>query len=292
MPSPCVEIDQVSLSFGATSVLRDMSWRAMPGQVTAILGPNGAGKSTSMLLCEGLLKPDSGQLRVLGHDPLVGASALRPRVGVMVQEGGLPVMARPRQLLDHVAGLYASPRDPDALAKTLGIDDFATTSVRRLSVGQRQRLALALALVGRGELVFLDEPTAGLDAHGRDVVWELIAGLRDAGTSVVLSTHVMEEAEVLADHVVIIDRGRVVASGSPEDLIASTAPDIDPGSGSAADSVSPRDGEVVISGELTQAAWSELQSLGQAYGLQVRRRGSRGSRGLAQVFRDLTGGGS
>lgn len=274
MSTACVELDRVSLSFGSTPVLRELSWRAPAGRITAVLGPNGAGKTTTMLICEGLLRADAGQVRVLGLDPQHDGAALRPRVGVMIQDGGLPVMANARALLDHVSRLYARPRDPGDLARLLGIDGFARTSVRRLSGGQRQRLALALALVGRPELVFLDEPTAGLDAHGREVVWDLIRQLRDDGTSVVLSTHLMEEAEALADQVVIIDRGRVVAAGEPQHLAG------------AAGHPARWDGpaqEVTLRGRLDPAALEAVRALAQEHDLQV----STG-RGLREVFLDLT----
>ena len=270
MSTSCVELDRVSLSFGSRQVLRDLSWRADAGQVTALLGPNGAGKTTTMLMCEGLLRPDGGQVRVLGLDPQTDGAALRPRVGVMIQDGGLPVMAHARALLDHVARLYARRRDTSELARLLGIDDFARTAVRRLSGGQRQRLALALALVGRPELVFLDEPTAGLDAHGREVVWDLIRRLRDGGTSVILSTHVMEEAESLADHVVIIDSGRLLAAGRPDELTARR-----------------QAGEVTLSGELDDQVMAAVRALATEHGLQL----SAGSgRGLREVFLELTAG--
>lgn len=270
MSTSCVELDRVNLSFGSRPVLRDLSWRAGAGQITALLGPNGAGKTTTMLMCEGLLRPDSGRVRVLGLDPQADGAALRPRVGVMIQDGGLPVMAHARALLDHVARLYARPRETAELATLLGIDDFARTAVRRLSGGQRQRLALALALVGRPELVFLDEPTAGLDAHGREVVWDLIQRLREGGTSVILSTHVMEEAEVLADHVVIIDSGRLLTAGRPADLTARR-----------------RAGEVTLSGKLEGRTLAAIHDLAREHGLQV---SSGSGRGLREVFLELTGG--
>ncbi|MGC0144249.1 MULTISPECIES: ABC transporter ATP-binding protein [unclassified Pseudactinotalea] len=270
MSTPCVHLEQVSLSFGPVPVLRNLSWQAEAGQVTAVLGPNGAGKTTTMLTCEGLLRPDSGRVRVLGLDPHTDAAALRPRVGVMIQDGGLPVMAHARALLDHVARLYAHPHDTGELADLLGIGEFARTAVRRLSGGQRQRLALALAIVGRPELVFLDEPTAGLDAHGREVVWDLVRGLRAAGTSVILSTHVMEEAESLADQVVIMDRGVVVAAGSPGELTG------------AGEDVN----RVHITGPIDAEALGALRSVATEHGLDV---SVPSERALREVFLDLTG---
>lgn len=215
---------EVHKSFGANRALDGLSLRAQAGQITAVLGPNGAGKSTAMAICEGLEHADSGQARVLGLDPVRDAAQLRPRVGVMIQDGGLPVMARAEELLRHIARLYARPRDVDGLIDLLGLAPFARTSVRRLSGGQRQRLAMAIALVGNPDLVFLDEPSAGLDPQARLAVWATIEQLRADGVSVLLTTHLMDEAARLSDHVVIIDHGRVIAQGSVAEL-TSAMPD-------------------------------------------------------------------
>mgnify|MGYP001828535486 CR=1 FL=1 len=219
-----MEITGLTKSFrGAVRAVDGLSMTAARGQVTAVLGPNGAGKTTTIECCEGLRRADSGTVAVLGLDPVRDRATLSGRVGVMLQDGGLPAGARARDVLRHVATMYATPRDVDRLAARLGIDSFARTSVRRLSGGQRQRLALAAAVVGRPELVFLDEPSAGLDPQGRHAVWTLVAELRDHGVSVVLTTHLMDEAATLADDVVIVDRGRVIARGSPAALVADGA---------------------------------------------------------------------
>jgi ABC-2 type transport system ATP-binding protein len=207
-------------TYGGTRAVDGLDLTAGRGRITAVLGPNGAGKTTTVEICEGLRTADAGSVTVLGLDPARDASALRPRVGVMLQDGGLPTGARALALLRQVARFYATPHDVVALAERLGITSYATTSVRRLSGGQRQRLALALALVGRPELVFLDEPSAGLDPQARLVVWDLVREARDAGTSVVLTTHAMDEAERLADQVAILSCGRLVASGTPAELTA------------------------------------------------------------------------
>jgi ABC-2 type transport system ATP-binding protein len=183
-----------------------------------VLGPNGAGKTTTVEVCEGYRRPTAGSVSVLGLDPVTDARALRPRVGVMLQAGGIPPAARPVEYLRLMANFHAHPLDPGSLLDKLGLTASARTPVRRLSGGQQQRLSLAAAVIGRPELVFLDEPTAGLDPQARHATWDLIAGLRNAGASVVLTTHHMEEAERLADSVSIIDRGRLVASGSPAQL--------------------------------------------------------------------------
>jgi len=197
-----------------------LSLTAPRGAVTGVLGPNGAGKTSSIETCEGYRSPAAGRVRVLGLDPAADAPALRPRVGVMLQEGGVPGGMHAAEALDHAARLYARPADVRALARRLGLAELGRRPYRRLSGGEQQRVKLALALVGRPELVFLDEPTAGLDPQGRRTVWDLVRELRAAGVSVVLTTHLMDEAEQLADHVVIVDHGRSVAAGSPDELTA------------------------------------------------------------------------
>lgn len=194
------------------------------GCVLALLGPNGAGKTTTIEICEGFRRPDAGRVRVLGLDPISDGRAVRPRVGVMLQEGvGGYTAARTDELLRLFASYAAQPLDPGALLSRVGLAEAAAVPVKRLSGGQRQRLSLALALVGRPELVFLDEPTAGMDPQARHGTWELIRQLRTDGVSVVLTTHLLDEAEQLADTVVVMDAGRVVASGSPDELTRSGA---------------------------------------------------------------------
>jgi ABC-2 type transport system ATP-binding protein len=195
-----------------------LTLRADRAQVTAILGPNGAGKTTTVEICEGYRRPDAGQVRVLGLDPVRDARALRPRVGVMLQAGGIPTTARAGEYLRVMARFYTQPIDPGLLIDRLGLAASARTPFKRLSGGQQQRLSLAAAVIGRPELVFLDEPTAGLDPQARHATWDLITGLRASGASVILTTHQMDEAEQLADHVVIVDHGQVVADGTPAEL--------------------------------------------------------------------------
>ncbi len=217
---PAVAVAELTVRYrGRTEPAVDgLDLTAAAGRVTAVLGPNGAGKTSTVECCEGLRRPTAGRVRVLGLDPIADAARLRPRVGVMLQDGGLPTGARTGEVLRHVAALHARPEDPAELLGRLGLAEHERTTVRRLSGGQRQRLALAVALIGRPELVFLDEPTAGLDPQARHAVWDLVGGLREQGVSVVLTTHLMDEAEQLADHVVIIDRGRLVAEGTPAQL--------------------------------------------------------------------------
>ena len=214
-----VEVSGLEKAYRGRPALTGLRLTAPTGALTALLGPNGSGKTTTIECCEGLRRPDRGTVRVLGLDPRTDARELRPRVGVMLQDGGLPSTVPAGQVLKHVAAMYARPRDVVGLAERLGIDGFAGTQVRRLSGGQRQRLALATAVVGRPEVAFLDEPSSGLDPQARLAVWELINELRDEGTTVVLTTHQMAEAEELADHVVIVDHGRDVASGTTAELV-------------------------------------------------------------------------
>jgi len=189
------------------------------GTLMALLGPNGAGKTSTLDVCTGFARPDSGTVRVLGLDPWKQSRSLRPRIGVMLQAGGAHAAARVGEMLSVIARCSARPLDPAWLLDTLGLSDAVRTPVRRLSGGQLQRLSLAMALVGRPELLFLDEPTAGMDPQARHLVWDLLRSVRRDGVSVLLTTHLLDEAELLADRVVIIDHGRVVAEGAPAELI-------------------------------------------------------------------------
>jgi ABC-2 type transport system ATP-binding protein len=214
-----VRLRGVTKRYGATTAVDGLDLDVQRAEVLALLGPNGAGKTTTVEMCEGFIKPDSGSIEILGLDPVTDNARLRERIGVMLQGGGGYPAARAGEMLDLVAAYSAAPLEPKWLMETLGLTDAARTTYRRLSGGQQQRLALACAVVGRPELVFLDEPTAGMDAHARIVVWDLIDGLRRDGVTVVLTTHQLTEAEQLADHLVIIDRGVAVAKGTPAELM-------------------------------------------------------------------------
>ncbi|MEV6649586.1 ABC transporter ATP-binding protein [Streptomyces sp. NPDC051219] len=216
--APVVRVRGLVKRYGKKAAVDGLDLDVAAGTVTAVLGPNGAGKTTTVETCEGYRRPDDGTVRVLGLDPVADASALRPRIGVMLQSGGVYSGARADEMLRHMAKLHAHPLDVDALIERLGLESCGRTTFRRLSGGQQQRLALAMAVVGRPELVFLDEPTAGLDPQARRATWALVRELRSDGVSVVLTTHFMDEAEQLADDVAIIDAGRVIAQGSPEQL--------------------------------------------------------------------------
>ncbi|KHO26424.1 spermidine/putrescine ABC transporter ATP-binding protein [Mycolicibacterium setense] len=221
-PHP-VSLRGVSKRYGATTAVSDLDLEVQRAEVLALLGPNGAGKTTTVEMCEGFIRPDGGQVEILGLDPVADNARLRERIGVMLQGGGGYPAAKAGEMLDLVASYAADPLDPAWLMDTLGLTESARITYRRLSGGQQQRLALACAVVGRPELVFLDEPTAGMDAHARIVVWELIDALRRDGVTVVLTTHHLAEAEELADRIVIIDHGVAVATGTPAELTHSGA---------------------------------------------------------------------
>jgi ABC-2 type transport system ATP-binding protein len=220
---PAVHVSGLVKRYGGTAAVAGIDLTMAADSVLALLGPNGAGKTTTVEICEGFRTADAGIVRVLGLDPATDGAALRPRIGVMPQGGGAYPGVRADEMLRLVASCAANPLDPAWLLDVLGLDSVRRTPFKRLSGGQQQRLSLACALIGRPELVFLDEPTAGMDPQARRLVWELVRALRSDGVGVLLTTHLMEEAEALADHVVIIDRGRVAAQGSPAELTATTA---------------------------------------------------------------------
>jgi ABC-2 type transport system ATP-binding protein len=217
---PALEISGLVKRYGGRAVVDGLELTVERGTVTALLGPNGAGKTTSVEIACGLRRADAGSVRVLGLDPERDRAALMPRLGVMLQAGGVYSGANAREMLRHVAALHSSPLEPDGLLEQLGLADTGRTTFRRLSGGQQRLLALGLAIVGRPEFVFLDEPTANLDPHARRATWELIAELRADGVTVLLATHHLDEAERLSDHVHIVDRGRLVRSGTPAELTA------------------------------------------------------------------------
>jgi ABC-2 type transport system ATP-binding protein len=215
---PAVEIDGLVMRYGEKVAVDDLTLRVDAASITAVLGPNGAGKTTTLETAEGYRSPHEGRVRVLGLDPVRQRRDLLPRIGVMLQGGGAWSGVRADEMLRHIARLHAHPLDLDALSDRLGLAECGRTPYRRLSGGQQQRLGLALAIVGRPEIVFVDEPTAGMDPAARRTTWDLLEELRGAGVTVVLTTHYMEEAERLADRIHIIDHGRLIASGSPLDL--------------------------------------------------------------------------
>jgi ABC-2 type transport system ATP-binding protein len=218
-PEPALRVEGLVKRYGSTRAVDGISFAVDRASVFALLGPNGAGKTTTVEILEGFRVRDDGVVRVLGLDPAQDAAELKARMGVMLQDSGLYLTIRPREALELFARFYPGPRPVPELLRLVGLEEAANTPYRRLSGGQKKRLALALALVGAPEVVFLDEPTAGLDPQARRATWEIIASLRAEGATVLLTTHYLEEAERLADAVAIMDRGRILAVGSPAELM-------------------------------------------------------------------------
>lgn len=220
---PAVEVSSLVVRYGSLVAVDGVSFTAEGGQVHALLGPNGAGKTSTIETLEGYRKPTGGHVRVLGLDPQHRGDhkQLVARVGVMLQRGGMYPGMNARDALHLTAAYYDNADDPDALLDRVGLRDVARTPWRRLSGGEQQRVALALALVGRPDVVFLDEPTAGVDPHARQVVRDIVADLAARGACVLLTSHDLTEIERVADAVTIIDRGHVVATGTLAELASS-----------------------------------------------------------------------
>ena len=210
------------VSYGPFEAVSGLSITASHGEVVALVGPNGAGKTSTIEALEGYRRPTRGTVSILGLDPVRDHRHLVAKIGVMLQDGGVYPMLSPRRALELFSGYYPDAMGVDELIDLLALGDASTTAWRHLSGGERQRLSLALALVGRPEIVFLDEPTAGVDPEGRIAIRGVVTELARAGACVVLATHELVEAEHLADRVVIISGGRVVADGRPGDLVMAT----------------------------------------------------------------------
>jgi ABC-2 type transport system ATP-binding protein len=226
-PSPAdaaVSARDVRKRYGPREILAGLSFDVRRGELFALLGPNGAGKTTTVEILEGYRRVDGGTVRVLGLDPARDGARLRPRIGLMLQEGGIDPRTTPREALRLYARFYRDPEDPDRLLETVDLGRSAGTRFRRLSGGEKQRLGLALALIGRPELLVLDEPTAGMDPAAKQATRERIAALRAAGTTILLTTHELGDVERLADRVAVLDRGRLVALGTPAELTGAGAP--------------------------------------------------------------------
>ncbi|MBV6507458.1 MAG: Daunorubicin/doxorubicin resistance ATP-binding protein DrrA [Acidimicrobiales bacterium] len=217
---PAIEVNDLTIRYGDLTAVDQVVFTAEAGEVTVVLGPNGAGKTSTIECLEGYRRPTSGSVRVLGLDPFSDRSRLLPRIGVMLQEGGVYTGIRVGEVVQLFAAYHRDPLDPGELVDRVGLSSKARTTWRRLSGGEQQRLSLALALVGRPSVAFLDEPTAGVDVEGRLLIREIVRDLVDRGVCVLLATHDLEEAEKLADHVIIIDHGEVVAAGRPLELVA------------------------------------------------------------------------
>lgn len=223
---PVVVVRDLVVRFGDVAVVDGVSFDAAPGEIVALLGPNGAGKTTTVETAEGYRAPDGGEVRVLGLDPATHRVELADRVGVMPQGAGAYPGLRVGEAVRLFASYYGEPDSPDRLLDLLGLRAHEKSTWRSLSGGEHQRLSLALALIGRPEVVFLDEPSASVDLAGRQVIRSVIEDLRARNVAVVLTTHELPEAERLADRVVIIDEGKVVAAGTPASLRSSGGDEI------------------------------------------------------------------
>ncbi|MGW2226005.1 ABC transporter ATP-binding protein [Streptomyces formicae] len=206
---------------GGFEAVRGISFSVGRGELFALLGTNGAGKTSTVELLEGLAAPAAGRVRVLGHDPYTERAKVRPRIGVMLQEGGFPAELTVAETARMWAGCTSGARPVDEALEIVGIAKRSGVRVKQLSGGEKRRLDLAMALLGRPEVLFLDEPTTGLDAEGRRETWDLVRQLRDNGTTVLLTTHYLEEAEGLAERLAILHEGRIAAEGRVADVVAS-----------------------------------------------------------------------
>jgi ABC-2 type transport system ATP-binding protein len=225
MRQPAVRVEGVHKAYGSTVAVDDVSFEVQPGEIFGLIGPNGAGKTTTMECVEGLRLPDRGVISVLGLDPTRDARSLQERIGVQLQEAQLQKRIKVREAIALWASLYRKAADGDRLIEQLGLSDKRNAWFMTLSGGQKQRLFIALALINDPELVFLDELTTGLDPQARRAIWDLVRGIRQRGTTVLLTTHLMEEAERLCDRVAIIDHGRIVDVGTPAELVRRHCPE-------------------------------------------------------------------
>jgi ABC-2 type transport system ATP-binding protein len=301
MREAAVEVQDVVVKYGDVTAVDGVSLTVPRGSILALLGNNGAGKTSLLQVCEGFRAPDGGSARVLGLDPVADHDDLMPRLGIMLQSGGVYPWATAGEILRLFASFAAHPLDVDMVLDRLGLRKFAKTTFRRLSGGEQQRLSLAVALVGRPELVFLDEPTAGMDVGARQTTWELVDTLRADGVSVLLTTHLLDEAESLADHVVIMDHGVVAATGTPAELTAAAGIDLlqvraEPGLEVStlvarldAKVTEESPGEYAITGVLDTEAIASVLSWFAAAGAQVTAVNTR-RRTLEDVYLALTAG--
>ena len=225
MTAPVIAAQNLRKTYGHTVAVAEVSFEVMEGEIFGLIGPNGAGKTTTMECVEGLRQPDAGTIRVLSLDPRRDARTLQPRIGVQLQEAQLQKRVKVWEALDLCASLYPASVDTEALLDSLGLTEKRDTWFMNLSGGQKQRLFIALALVNDPELVFLDELTTGLDPQARRRIWELVSDIRRRGKTVLLTTHLMEEAERLCDRVAIIDHGRLIDVGAPEELVRRHCPE-------------------------------------------------------------------
>jgi ABC-2 type transport system ATP-binding protein len=213
-----IEVHDLCKHYGAFEALRGIDITVRRGEVFGLLGPNGAGKTTTVEILEGYRERSSGEVSVLGHDPAKRSRALRQRIGIVLQSGGIYGHLTPREALRHWASFYPTPREVEEVLTVAGLEKERDVRIRKLSGGQLRRLDFALALIGDPELMFLDEPTTGFDPEARRSAWETVRNLRDLGKTILLTTHYLDEAQALADRVAIVKDGRILAIGAPREL--------------------------------------------------------------------------
>jgi len=274
--SPAVHVAGLSVRYGDVEAVSAIDLDVRRGELLALLGPNGAGKTSTIEVLEGFRQASAGEVRVLGADPATAPRAWRDRIGIVLQESNAETGLTVRECLRLYAGYYTAPRDVDETLALVGLEDRATAEAAKLSGGQRRRLDVALALIGDPELIFLDEPTTGFDPAARRQAWEVIGGLRALGRTIVLTTHYMEEAERLADRIVVMARGEIVADGTPATLggrdraaavVSFTLP---PGAGTPpGDATRGADGRVALRTARPMAELHELTGWALARGLEL-----------------------
>ncbi len=223
-PGPVIQVRGIRKSYGATVAVSDVSFDVNEGEIFGLIGPNGAGKTTTMECVEGVRRPDGGTISILGLDPFRDVYALQNRIGVQLQQAQLQKRIKVWEALDLWASLYTNAVDGDRLLEQLGLENKRDAWFMTLSGGQKQRLFIALALINDPEVVFLDELTTGLDPQARRAIWELVRGIRERGKTVFMTTHLMEEAERLCDRVAILEHGKIIDIGTPEQLVRRHCP--------------------------------------------------------------------
>lgn len=219
MPDTLIDVEELRCSYGHFDAVRGVSLQVARGELFALLGTNGAGKTTMIEVLEGLQRPRGGRVRVLGMDPIRNRKPIRRRTGLMLQDGGVSGQLTVRETIDVWRGLTAGPRESAEVIELVGLDHRMDVAVEQLSGGERRRLELALAVLGKPELLFLDEPTTGMDPASRRMTWDVVHQLRRDGTTVLLTTHYLEEAEALADRVAIMHMGRIATTGAPHEVV-------------------------------------------------------------------------
>jgi ABC-2 type transport system ATP-binding protein len=217
---PAIQVSSLKKHYGQLKAVDDISFSVEKGEIFSLLGPNGAGKTTTIEILEGLRQKDSGEVNVLDHDPWKDGGIVHRKIGVIPQGFRFFDNATPKEAIQYYAALFGVSVDPEKILREVILEDSKKTWFQNLSGGQKQKVGLALALVNDPELLFLDEPTTGLDPQARRAIWEVIRSLQSAGRTILLTTHYLEEAEHLSDKVAIMNHGKVIAAGAPEELIA------------------------------------------------------------------------